>query len=41
METSTEEEEVANIMQKYDLEAVPVVNARGKLVGRITIDDDD
>ena len=26
-------------MQKYDLDAVPVVNVRGKLVGRITIDD--
>ena len=39
VETSTSEEEVADIMQKYDLEAVPVVNARGKLVGRITIDD--
>ena len=26
-------------MQRYDLEAVPVVNARGRLVGRITIDD--
>jgi magnesium transporter len=26
-------------MRKYDLESVPVVNARGKLVGRITIDD--
>ena len=39
VETSTAEEEVADIMQKYDLEAVPVVNARGKLVGRITIDD--
>ncbi|MEQ9405522.1 MAG: magnesium transporter [Cyclobacteriaceae bacterium] len=39
VETSTSEEEVASIMQKYDLEAVPVVNARGKLVGRITIDD--
>ncbi|MFZ9046721.1 MAG: magnesium transporter, partial [Cyclobacteriaceae bacterium] len=33
------DKEVAQIMQKYDLEAVPVVNARGKLVGRITIDD--
>ena len=32
-------QEVANIMQKYDLDAVPVVNVRGKLVGRITIDD--
>lgn len=39
VETSTAEEEVADVMQKYDLEAVPVVNARGKLVGRITIDD--
>lgn len=39
VETSTTEEEVIDIMQKYDLEAVPVVNARGKLVGRITIDD--
>ena len=39
VETYMSEEEVANIMRKYDLEAVPVVNARGKLVGRITIDD--
>ncbi len=39
VDTSTTEEEVASIMQKYDLEAVPVVNARGQLVGRITIDD--
>ncbi len=39
VETYMEEEEVAQIMQKYDLEVVPVVNARGKLVGRITIDD--
>lgn len=35
----TEGEEVARIMQKYDLEAIPVVNESGKLVGRITIDD--
>ncbi len=39
VETDMEEEEVASIMQKYDLEAVPVVNVRGILVGRITIDD--
>lgn len=39
VETSTDDEEVASIMQKYDLESVPVVNARGRLVGRITIDD--
>jgi len=32
-------EEVARIMQKYDLEAIPVVDELGVLVGRITIDD--
>ncbi len=39
VETYLDEEEVAIVMQKYDLDAVPVVNARGRLVGRITIDD--
>lgn len=39
VETFVEEEEVATMMQKYDLEAIPVVNVKGKLVGRITIDD--
>ena len=33
------QEDVAQIMQKYDLTVLPVVNKRGKLVGRITIDD--
>lgn len=32
-------EEVAKIMQKYDLEAIPVIDEIGRLVGRITIDD--
>ena len=32
-------EDVARIMQKYDLEAIPVVDEIGRLVGRITIDD--
>ncbi len=32
-------EEVAKIMTKYDLEAIPVVNDRKVLLGRITIDD--
>lgn len=36
---ATETEEVARIMQKYDLEAIPVVDEQGVLVGRITIDD--
>ena len=35
----TEGEEVARIMQKYDLEAIPVVDHEGILVGRVTIDD--
>jgi len=39
VETYMDEEEVAEIMTKYDLDAVPVVNLQGKLVGRITIDD--
>ena len=34
-----EAEEVANIMRKYDLEAIPVVDELGILLGRITIDD--
>ncbi|MFY0689422.1 MAG: magnesium transporter [Cyclobacteriaceae bacterium] len=37
--TSEDEDTVASIMQKYDLIAIPVINARGRLVGRITIDD--
>ncbi|WP_439483450.1 magnesium transporter [Cyclobacterium plantarum] len=37
--TYMEGEEVAEIMRRYDLEAVPVVNVKGKLVGRITVDD--
>lgn len=35
----TTAEEVANIMEKYDLVVLPVVNDAGALVGRITIDD--
>ena len=34
-----EAEEVANVMQKYDLVVVPVVDEIGRLVGKITIDD--
>ena len=32
-------EDVAKVMQKYDLEAIPVIDELGRLVGRITIDD--
>lgn len=34
-----DQEEVANLFTKYDLVAAPVVNAKGQLVGRITVDD--
>ncbi|MFD1817132.1 magnesium transporter [Pseudarcicella hirudinis] len=39
VQTYMKGEEVADIMQKYDLEAIPVVNIQGRLLGRITIDD--
>ena len=35
----TPDVEVARIMQKYDLEAIPVTDELGRLVGRVTIDD--
>ncbi|NCG04391.1 MAG: magnesium transporter, partial [Bacteroidetes bacterium] len=36
---SEQGEEVAKLMAKYDLEAIPVVDDEKKLLGRITIDD--
>lgn len=39
VETYFEDKEVADIMRKYDLESVPVLNVQAQLVGRITIDD--
>ncbi|MEC7858293.1 MAG: magnesium transporter [Bacteroidota bacterium] len=39
VDTHMNQEEVAQIMQKYDLTVLPVINKRGKLLGRITIDD--
>jgi magnesium transporter len=39
VQTYQEEGEVADIMKKYDLESIPVVNVQNHLVGRITIDD--
>lgn len=39
VETYMEDREVVEVMSKYDLESVPVVNVQGHLVGRITIDD--
>ncbi len=37
--TSESKETVVEIMKKYDLVAIPVVNELNRLVGRITIDD--
>lgn len=39
IETYKKDDEVVDIMQRYDLEAIPVVDSQGKLMGRITIDD--
>ena len=37
--TLTDQEEVASIIQDYDLTSIPVVDTENKLVGIITIDD--
>lgn len=39
VKTDTPSGEVANIMDKYDLVALPVIDSIGRLMGRITIDD--
>lgn len=39
VKTTDSSEEVARVMEKYDLVSVPVVDFQNKLVGRITIDD--
>lgn len=39
VKTDVDQEEVANLVRRYDLVAIPVVNDYGRLVGRITIDD--
>ncbi|MBL7936790.1 MAG: magnesium transporter [Bacteroidia bacterium] len=39
VKTSAPSEEVAELIQKYDLVVLPVVDQLGRLVGRITIDD--
>ena len=39
VDDAEDDENVANIMNKYDLIVLPVVNQNNKLIGRITIDD--
>ena len=37
--TQTDQEEVAQLFQKYDFTSIPVVDSEGRLVGIITVDD--
>ena len=37
--TDLDQEEVARIMQRYDLVSLPVIDEKGSMVGRVTIDD--
>ena len=39
VKTSDDREEAASLMQKYNLPALPVIDAEGRLVGVITFDD--
>ena len=39
VEVNTDQEEVANIVRRYDLVSIPVVDDHSRLVGRITHDD--
>ncbi|MFN2425192.1 MAG: magnesium transporter [Candidatus Binatia bacterium] len=39
VEVDRDQEEVARIFEKYDLLSVPVLDALGRVVGRITVDD--
>jgi len=39
VQTDTDQEEVARVVEKYDILAVPVVNDTNKLMGIITVDD--
>ncbi len=37
--TSTDQEEVANLFQKYDITVLPIVDSEERLVGIVTVDD--
>lgn len=39
VQANEKSEDVAHLMHKYDLVALPVINEKGELMGRITIDD--
>lgn len=39
VKASEDKSDVANLMRKYNIESVPVVDLQNKLIGRITVDD--
>ena len=39
VDVDLDQEEVARVFEKYDLLSVPVLDALGRVVGRITVDD--
>ena len=39
VQTTDDKEAVANVLSKYDMIAVPVVDKEGRLVGIVTVDD--
>lgn len=39
VDVDMDQEEVARVVRRYDLVSVPVVDRKGRLVGRITVDD--
>ncbi len=38
-QTNTDKEEVANLLSKYDLLAIPIVDSENRIVGIVTVDD--
>ena len=38
-QTTTDKEEVANLLSKYDLLAIPIVDSENRIVGIVTVDD--
>ena len=39
VKVNTDQEDIAYLFEKYDLTSAPVVNARNRLIGMITVDD--
>ena len=39
VDVNTDQEEVADLVEKYDFMAIPVVDGDGRLLGAVTVDD--